>query len=54
MPYDPVCGKKVKAESPYTYEFHGKTYHFCSEDCRNDFSQNPRRYVVENRESGGC
>ena len=54
MPYDPVCGKKVRPDSEYHYEYHGKVYYFCSADCRKEFEENPGRYIVEKREGGGC
>ena len=54
MPYDPVCGKKVRPDSEHYYEFHGRTYYFCSEECRKEFAYSPGRYIVEKRESGGC
>jgi membrane fusion protein, copper/silver efflux system len=52
---DPVCGMDVargKAEAAGRVGRHrGKTYYFCSEDCRAKFSRAPERYVT--RSSAG-
>jgi YHS domain-containing protein len=43
---DPVCGMDVdtnKAEDTSTYQ--GKSYYFCSEDCKNKFDKNPAQYA---------
>ncbi len=44
---DLVCGIEIDKDMQldYDYDYQGKTYHFCSETCRNDFSRNPTRYV---------
>jgi YHS domain-containing protein len=34
---DPVCGMKVDREKAVTAELAGRTYHFCSADCREAF-----------------
>ncbi|HEY8369960.1 MAG TPA: YHS domain-containing protein [Thermodesulfobacteriota bacterium] len=44
---DPVCGVQVddgSAEIESTYQ--GKTYVFCSEDCKRRFEEDPARYAV--------
>lgn len=38
---DPVCGMKVDRARALHAEAHGKTYFFCSEDCRNTFADRP-------------
>jgi YHS domain-containing protein len=43
---DPVCGMQldpgqVEAESRYQ----GKAYHFCSEECKRLFDENPKEYA---------
>lgn len=41
---DPVCGMEVnddKIESSYL----GKTFHFCSEQCKKVFNLNPNKYA---------
>ncbi len=48
---DPVCGKQVnpqKAKGKTRYE--GKTFFFCSERCRRQFSQERHRFSPQ-RES---
>lgn len=45
---DPVCGmvldqKDAVAESDYE----GTTYYFCSQDCKTQFDQNPKKYVAK-------
>jgi Cu+-exporting ATPase len=48
MTTDPVCGMSVDEKSaPARAEYQGKTYHFCSEDCRTKFQQNPDRYAKQ-------
>jgi Cu+-exporting ATPase len=45
---DPVCGMVVKEETAKaTYEYHGKTYYFCSEECLNEFKADPEKYIKE-------
>jgi Cu(I)/Ag(I) efflux system membrane fusion protein len=46
---DPVCGMyvdegKAKA-SGKTSEYHGKTYYFCSDGCKQQFDKDPGRYI---------
>ncbi len=41
---DPVCGMDVTGDSAVS-EFHGKTFHFCSEKCRKLFYLNPNKYA---------
>ncbi len=47
---DPVCGMTVdlSAGKP-TYEYHGTTYHFCSNGCREKFAADPERYLAAER-----
>jgi Cu(I)/Ag(I) efflux system membrane fusion protein len=46
---DLVCGMDVDPNSPSTFTVQegGKTYYFCSEDCRKKFRANPAKYVHE-------
>ena len=37
MPRDPVCGMQVDAEKGLKADVGGKTYYFCSEECRRTF-----------------
>lgn len=46
MAIDPVCGMEVVDEDKalkVTYE--GRTYYFCSEDCRDEFNEAPDEYT---------
>jgi Cu+-exporting ATPase len=43
---DPVCGTELapgQEEAEMQYE--GRTYHFCSRECRDLFAKNPAEYV---------
>jgi YHS domain-containing protein len=42
---DPVCGMKVDRDKAFTLQYAGKTYYFCSEDCRDQFSADPAAYA---------
>jgi Cu+-exporting ATPase len=42
---DPVCGMEVAADSEWTAEYEGVTYYFCSEQCRDEFMQEPTKYL---------
>lgn len=52
MPYDPVCGKKVGKEIKWNYE--GKEYYFCSEECRKEFMEKPSKYVIKKQNGNVC
>ena len=41
---DPVCGMNVSIDSPAS-EHRGRTFRFCSEQCRKLFDLNPNKYV---------
>jgi YHS domain-containing protein len=43
---DPVCGMEVKKNSTSLVSDHfGRTFHFCSEQCRKLFDINPNKYI---------
>jgi YHS domain-containing protein len=43
---DPVCGMEVKKRStPLVSDHFGRTFHFCSDQCRKLFDINPNKYV---------
>lgn len=48
---DPVCGMEVdevRAETlGLTSVFKGKTYYFCSEECKEEFDNNPEKFIEE-------
>lgn len=45
---DPVCGQKMKPKEVQERADHdGRTYYFCSSDCKTEFEQNPERFARE-------
>jgi YHS domain-containing protein len=42
---DPVCGMTVKTDSSTSSVFGGRSYYFCSTDCRDKFEASPAQYV---------
>lgn len=43
---DPVCGMTVEeSDAVATVEHGGDTYYFCSQDCADEFSDNPEDYT---------
>ena len=47
---DPVCGMMVDDQNaPARSTYLGKTYYFCSEDCRKSFDADPGRYTADER-----
>jgi P-type Cu+ transporter len=47
MAKDPVCGMDVNREdSAGSYEYHGATYHFCSENCLHKFKSDPKKFLT--------
>ena len=45
---DPVCGMDVTPMTAVTStEYEGTTYHFCSEDCYDTFTADPKTYVKD-------
>ena len=46
MEKDPVCGMTVDpATAAASYDYKGKTYHFCAVGCKVAFEKNPKRYL---------
>ena len=44
---DPVCGMEVTYETAQARsEYNGQTYYFCSLGCKEQFDQEPERYVT--------
>jgi uncharacterized membrane protein YraQ (UPF0718 family)/YHS domain-containing protein len=43
---DPVCGMKVDRSRALRAAHAGRTYFFCSEECRSEFEANPERYTA--------
>src|SRR5512132_3249206 len=46
---DPVCGMKVDRTKALRAEHAGRTYFFCSDDCRSAFQADPRGYTRKER-----
>lgn len=44
MEKDVVCGMSVDPKSGIETKYEGKTYHFCSADCKRQFEANPSKY----------
>ena len=43
---DPVCGMSVEEnEAAATSEHDGRTYYFCSKDCKEEFDADPAAYT---------
>lgn len=55
MAKDPVCNMNVDEEQArYTSTYQGKTWYFCSADCKKAFELDPEKYVAEkNKEQEG-
>lgn len=45
MAEDPICGTWVDKRTAEFSEFEGEYYFFCSEDCKQEFDDDPERYV---------
>jgi YHS domain-containing protein len=42
---DPVCGMQIDPGTDIIAEYKGMTYHFCSTECRDQFMQDPEKYM---------
>ncbi len=42
---DPVCGMEVETTTEFRSEHMGKTYYFCSENCKKEFEKDPHRFL---------
>ena len=46
MTMDPVCGMQVdEKQTTFKSNHEGKTYYFCSTDCKQEFDANPEDYT---------
>lgn len=52
MATDPVCGMPVERQGATHFVLEGTTYYFCSEECRDDFSADPSRYLLDSKGQG--
>lgn len=48
---DPVCHMTVDTDIAKTAVYEGHVYHFCSQDCRGKFEENPRAYLKPTTEA---
>jgi YHS domain-containing protein len=43
---DPVCGTDVEvARAPASTDYEGRTFYFCSLQCKDDFDRQPQEYL---------
>jgi YHS domain-containing protein len=48
MMTDPVCGMQVdEKRANLKAEYEGRTYYFCSDNCKRTFMQSPEKYTKE-------
>lgn len=49
MTRDVVCNMQIDEEeaevSDLTCEYQGRTFYFCSEECKDQFEENPQQFV---------
>ncbi len=51
MVKDLVCGMMVDHRSPgAVYDYRGKTYYFCHENCKKQFEQDPEKYIDKEKQ----
>jgi YHS domain-containing protein len=43
---DPVCGMEIETAAAVTTTHEGKTYYFCSDNCRQQFKADPAKYTA--------
>jgi YHS domain-containing protein len=54
MHTDPVCGMQVDDQkSTAKSQFQGPNYHFCSDECKRKFDQQPQQYASKSSRAGG-
>ncbi len=52
---DLVCGMKInKKEAKFSLIHDGATNYFCSESCKEKFSNDPKKYSAKKNQAGGC
>lgn len=44
---DPVCQMRVLRSERLKIDFTGETYYFCSENCQENFKQNPKAFIKD-------
>lgn len=46
MVKDPVCGMQIEeSDAVGSSEHEGRTYYFCSQDCKDEFDSDPSAYA---------
>ena len=45
MAIDPVCNMSVEREKAISIEWEGKVYSFCAQGCRDEFVNNPKKFI---------
>ena len=46
MATDPICNMEIdETRSKFSSEYAGKTYYFCSQECKNKFDNKPEQYA---------
>ncbi|GEM_PF-4695770 len=45
---DPVCKIEVGKKTPYAYKFNSRTYYFDFEACKQDFKEEPVKFIKNN------
>ena len=54
MERDPVCGMDINpGAAPAQSNYRGRTYYFCSDDCKQKFEAEPQVYVAQEQERQG-
>lgn len=52
---DPVCGMQVSEQNAAAKsQYQGETYYFCSQDCKEQFDQNPQQYARGQAQRSGA
>lgn len=51
MTRDAVCGVLIDEKISPSFRYEGKTYYFCSEACRKEFSEIPEQYTFSHGHS---
>jgi Cu+-exporting ATPase len=52
MEKDPVCGMSIDPQKAAgKSEYQGKTFYFCSADCKQAFDKEPQRYVGQSAQT---
>ena len=43
---DPVCGMEIDGKPAATAQYQGQKYQFCSQDCKEQFEEDPEQYAT--------